>query len=518
MERSSKTLALHNRLIPLIFVLAAVVGFWPTLLGLFDRWLQFDESYSHGFLVLLISSFLCFSTWRRVKPVSGVYWPWLIPLVIFVLVYLVGHILLIEAFQQVMLVPIIFAGLLSLWGWRQALPFVIPVGLLVFALPFWDYASWPLQLITVAVNQFMLSWLDIEFVVEGVFVYFPGVGAFEIAHGCSGLRYLLVGVTLSLLYGELNLRTWQYRIGLVLTSVLFALFANWIRVFIIIYVGYESNMTSSLIEEHDFFGWWVFGATLIPLYFIARWFENTEFKKHPASLVDDLNCAAKTSSPVSYVLIFVPVLLLVAVSYLSGASSIEGGQPGRSFSPGLALMDSEQWMPLFRRDLSGWSPTIIQPDRKAESTYTWRGGLNSHGSSDMGVFIGLYTYEAQRPGREVVQYHNRLYDSSYQLPERTFEVISGNDIILSGLSLRYRQSQEHLHVAYGYYVEGRWERNELQAKLAQLPGIFNSRSDASLLVIGLNCEECDAQEVLSNLSSDIRPAVQHYLDGQYSIN
>src|SRR5690554_8110709 len=53
-------------------------------------------------------------------------------------------------------------------------------------------------------------------------------------------------------------------------GVVFALVANWIRVFVIIYMGYKTNMQSSLIDDHDNFGWWVFAGTLVPLYFIAR--------------------------------------------------------------------------------------------------------------------------------------------------------------------------------------------------------------------------------------------------------
>jgi exosortase len=202
-----------------LFLAAFSLGAWPTFLSLGERWLKFDESYSHGFLVLFISLYLCAGTWKRIKPVPGFYWPWLIPLVISALIYMAGDVLLIEAFQQFALVPLILSGLMALLGWRQALPFVVPIGLLVFTLPFWDYLSWSLQVMTVAVNQFMLSWFDIEFIVEGVFVYFPGVGAFEIAEGCSGLRYFLVGVTLALLYGELNLQKWRSRIRLVVASI-----------------------------------------------------------------------------------------------------------------------------------------------------------------------------------------------------------------------------------------------------------------------------------------------------------
>ena len=118
-----------------LFLSLAVIGVWPTLLRLFERWQKFDEAYSHGFLVMLISLYLCFGTWKRVRPESGVYWPWLFLLVVATLIYLAGQFLLVEAFQQVALIPIFFSGLLVFWGWRQALPFLIPMGLLAFTLP-----------------------------------------------------------------------------------------------------------------------------------------------------------------------------------------------------------------------------------------------------------------------------------------------------------------------------------------------------------------------------------------------
>lgn len=86
---------------------------------------------------------------------------------------------------------------------------------------------------------------------------------------------------------------------------------------------------------------------------------------------------------------------------------------------------------------------------------------------------------------------------------------------LAGLTVRFRRTDELIHLAYGYYVEGRWETNDLQAKLAQLPGLLNSRSDASLLVVGLKCKECDAERRLEELSTDIQARALGYLDQLY---
>ncbi|MEX0604313.1 MAG: exosortase [Marinobacter sp.] len=503
---------------PFLFLIIFVLATWPAWLTLADRWLKFDESYSHGFLILAVSLYLSVATWRRERPRPGFYWFWIVPLLAATAVYCAGRILLVGTFEQLALIPILLGGLLVLWGWRQTLPFLVPVGLMVFTLPLWDYLSWPLQLVTVAVNQFMLSWFDIEFVVEGVFVYFPDIGAFEIAEGCSGLRYFLVGMTLAFLYGELNFDRLRSRILILAAAVLLALVANWVRVFVIIYMGHETNMTSSLIDDHDMFGWWVFAATLVPLFFFARRLELLESRAEAATNVEkspNRMVEGRHNAP-QFGLAFavLPLLAIVAVSWLALPSEADS-ETSNMRSHSVSLVDTDTWLPLFGQSLNGWQPSMQRPDRLLEKTYVKRESLGENGGEGEQLFVALYTYNFQRPGGEVVYYRNRLYDSSTQLPEQTFNIEAGTAAPMGGLTLRYRRSDEVINLAYGYYVEGRWETNELQAKLAQLPGILNSRTDASLLVIGLRCDGCDSKERLKELAPDIQMRALNYLDDLY---
>ncbi|WP_111495991.1 exosortase [Marinobacter bohaiensis] len=502
---------------PIIFLLAFTVGTWPALVGIVERWTKWNEAYSHGFLVLAVCLGLTYRKLRQVRPRTGFYWPWILPLLLSVAVYAVGSLLLIEAFQQVALLPILFSGLLVQWGWRQTIPFLIPVGLIVFTIPFLDYLAWPLQLVTVAVNQLFFSQLGIDFSVEGVFVYFPGVGAFEIAHGCSGLRYLLVGLTLTFLYGELNLRHLQSRVILVAAGVALALAANWIRVFVIIYVGYASDMTSPLVNHHDTFGWWVFAGTLVPVFLIARWLEHREARRDERT--DDP--ASRGELGAGRLRVFsglfassVPLLALAAL--FLPTSFAEGHRPVDPTHRNIQLVDGDGWMPLFSSNLAGWQPIIEQPDRRFEATYVERDGIeDSDAAQRPRYFVGLYSYDFQRPGAEVVQYGNRLYDAEHFIPDRTFSLGAAPADTLAGLSIAERGQGQPVYLAYGYYVEGRWESSELKAKLAQLPGMFNRRSDASLLVIGVTCQACDGTELLETAAPGIQSQARAYLDRVY---
>ncbi len=510
MERPASEKTAHWFL-PVALLAALIAGIWPALEVLGGRWLKFDESYSHGYLVLLVSLLLSIRKWRAVRPVAGCYPFWLIPFAAAAALYLAGSILLVEAFQQVVIVPLMLGVLLLIWGWRQASAFFLPVGILFFAIPVWDYLSWPLQLITVAFNQLLLSWLGIEFTVEGVFVYFPGVGAFEIAHGCSGLRYLLVGMTLATLYSELNYQRVISRIYLLCAAVLLALLANWIRVFVIIYVGYESNMTSSLIWEHDYFGWWVFAGTLVPLFFFAHRLEGKDVEQGTSGTATVVSMGSGSTSRAW--LMMIPVVGFGALAWAAEWSVADEKYRGTA-SHNLEVLPATEWLPLFRDSVAGWQPSIRRPDRQFTGAFLERGRLGSEDGREE-VFVGLYTYDWQRPGGEVVQYENHLYDSEVLIPEQTFAVPAGDGIVLGGLKLRYRMSETRVYLAYGYYVESFWESEELRAKLAQLPGIFNSRSDASLLVIGVSCQSCDGREVLERLAPSVRHRAQVHLDSLF---
>ena len=500
-----------NRLAPVVTLLALFASTSSTWLLTMDRWTKLDESYSHGFLLLLISVALTVRTWLRERPVAGVYPLWLLPFVAGIAVYITGELLMIQALRQIVLVPLILAGMAVLWGWRQLVPFIVPVGVLFFAIPVWDFIGWPLQLITTSVNEVLLGLFGIDFEVEGVFVYLIGVGAFEIAHGCSGLRYLLVGMTLSFLYGELNYRRWSSRIMLAVVGVLFALLANWIRVFVIILAGYITNMESGLIEDHDAFGWWVFAGTLVPLFFIARKLEKRSAEQEPVYSIESgrEKTRAQSAQADRIGLGVTAAIPVVAVLLLGGSDAqLETRMQTYKLSP----LPSDQWSPMFQKELQGWAPKLKRTDRSLEKTFFLKDGFEPGEAPKQSSFVGLYTYDPQRSGHEVVMYGNQLYDREVWIPETTFEVSTSEEVTWQGLTLRQRASDKRLHLAYSYYVESFWETDEVRAKLAQLFGAFNPRSDGSLMVAGLYCQDCDGQQAVADLARTLRPRLQKAVD------
>lgn len=493
---------------PFLLVFGALfLLIWPTVEGIVSRWLRFDESYSHGFLLLLVSVFLIFRVLKQRALVPGFYPLWLMPFVLALLAYGMGDLLRVQALQHLMLVPLLLGALAILLGWKQVRFFIAPVGLLFFAMPVWDFLSWTLQVITVEINQLLLGLFDIEFEIEGVFVYLIGVGAFEIANGCSGLRYLLVGQSLSLIYGELNLRTLRARVILFATSVLLALFANWIRVFVIIYMGHETNMQSSLIEDHESFGWWVFAATLIPLFLVGRRLESMKAERDSDQKVEATEPLASFSRTGAMRLkVGVVITALLPVLVWAALPSSDRDIKPEPLALDLKLV-GERYGPLFSTNLEGWRPRVQNPDWLYTQTLFDRRGAGDQSGPGESLFAAVYSYDYQREGAEVIQYSNRVYDRERWYPETFFTLSGPGKVPLKGLTLRQRFTDTRIHIVYTYYVEGFWETDNLRAKLAQVWGLMNSRSDASLIVFAVYCEDCDGKNRLSSLIDSVMEEV-----------
>lgn len=502
-----------RKLLSLLIVFSTLLFLvFPTLLGIFSRWLKFDESYSHGFLLLAVSAFLVVRAVRFTKPVPGFYPLWLVPFALALLAFGLGGLLRVEALQHLMVVPLLLGALAVLLGWRQVRFFILPVGLLFFAMPMWDFLSWTLQVITVEINRLLLSLFDIEFRVEGVFVYLIGVGAFEVANGCSGLRYLLVGQSLSVIYGELNLRSVRARVILFFAGVALALFANWVRVFVIIYMGYETNMQTSLIEDHDGFGWWVFAATLVPLFFIARRLEGIGAEKVPARPAE--SDGQGTPAPFSPAVRTAGILVTAALPLLVWAALPGSSKSIKTEPQPLAIhLVGEQYGPLFANNLEGWKPEIKNADGTYARTFFDRDLAAEESALSLALFAGVYSYDYQRESAEVIQYANRVYDRELWHTEAFFRVTGPDGEPFKGVTLRHRHNGQIIHIAYSYFVEGYWETDELRAKLAQVWGFSNSRTDASLVAFGVSCEGCEPEVALGKLVASSLDDIMAGLDG-----
>jgi exosortase A len=143
---------------------------------------------------------------------------------------------------------------------------VFPAAFLIFIFPFWGVLVPLLQNISIAAVTSMMSFTGVPTYVEAEFVTIPA-GIFEIADGCSGLRYMIVSLAIGSLFIFLNIRDTKRAALFLSLTILGALLTNWIRITALILIGEYTNMESSLMEDHNTFGWYLYVPFMILLFY-----------------------------------------------------------------------------------------------------------------------------------------------------------------------------------------------------------------------------------------------------------
>ncbi|WP_369601983.1 exosortase [Hahella sp. SMD15-11] len=382
-----------------ILILAGWLFTLPTWMEVVPQWTIMDGAYSHGFLAFGVFIWLL----HHLRPeLDGqpVQFSWIgaVWVLLSLAGILLGTSLLIEAVEQLAAFVLPFALVWMVLGWPVAQRLILPAGILFTAVPVWDVTSYALQSLTVAVDHFLLGFSDIDFEVNDIFVTLKGLGTFEIATGCSGLRYFLVGLVVAQLNAILYVRSWPRRLSIIGIGILFSLAANWLRVYIIILVGYYSKMESGLIRDHEAFGWVLFAVMLVIFYFVSRRLEDAP-DGQPQGTPGTAAPAVVSGTALACV-VLAGIVSLGLYADQRQPSSVTDAQiaplPERmGHYSRLPIMLDPPWKPIWK----GYDRLNAGAYIPAEQT-----PLGS-------VYVFDYWYINQKPGREMIQDANRFYDS-----------------------------------------------------------------------------------------------------------
>ncbi|WP_062059461.1 exosortase/archaeosortase family protein [Cellvibrio sp. OA-2007] len=142
------------------------------------------------------------------------------------------------------------------------------LGLLLFTIPIWSELTGVLVELSTLVVGKMVKLSNLTVLIDGSSLFIPS-GTIHIADGCSGIRYLII----SLLMGYILILINQYRLRTAIITLFAAgalgLFANWLRIYLLVLIGYNTDMQSSLMHDHETFGWILFACLLIPAIYFA---------------------------------------------------------------------------------------------------------------------------------------------------------------------------------------------------------------------------------------------------------
>lgn len=364
--------------------------FWPTTASLIEQWEDtIRRSYTHGYLIVVMSLWLLWrnrANWSQVeiRPSVVACVGVIAASVVWLIVYRAG----IRIAHQALLPAMIFGAFVAGYGFQAARRNWLPFAFLYFAVPLWDAINPLLQSLSSFAVRMMLRAVGIPVFFSGNTFTLPS-GSLEIAGGCSGLHFLIVGIAVAVLYGEINRDLWRTRVKLVVLAAVLALLTNWIRIFIIAVAAHVTDMQHYLVtKEHYSFGWMMFVGTMVIFFLIVRRWPMQPEKSVEAE-------SAPKSGAISWRgAAFAVISLLVAPVWLLADDN---------------TIPKDQLPRLLPTTLDGWSVEAITGDDwqpvfgGADATQRAR---YSKGINSVEGYTALYADQHQ--GKELVAFNNSL--------------------------------------------------------------------------------------------------------------
>ena len=452
------------------------------LAGLWSNWE--DGGYSHGYLVLLISCYIIYSERRMlVRMAPCPYIPALLAVAACGLIWSVAGVATVQGVQAAVLLPLVMSVVWVVLGTQVTLKLLLPLMFIGLAIPVWSPLLPPLQIIT-AESAFWLTRLyGIPAFMQDFTLHLPA-GRLSIHEACSGLHYLLAGVTLGVFYAWLNYRRLWSGLLVVMTIALAAILANVLRVFIIIVLAYNTDMQHPFVEDHLRLGWYLFGALVFLLLLADQLFGRrageacAEHVATPAT-----SCKYATASRL--------VIFSITAALLAAGPFMIRWAAGQDRHTGLRVMH-------LPGGAAGWhGPASVndgwQPVYRGAIT---RKGLYSKAGKGVYLFVGYYPGQSQ--GAELINDLNRIGgNEAWQVREEITSPGQGQaEVIETEIETLFAGKRLVWH---RYRVAGHDTTNDYVAKYRQVTGLLSGRMDAAVIAIATDVEN-DMQAARARLA------------------
>lgn len=481
-----------------------VTGTLPTWQSLIKLWTEDLSPYAHGMLALVLALLHCYHHRHQFSPQKAqANWLGLAMLFTSASIWFVASFLQIQVLAQLSLLPLIYATAASLYGLKHAFILVPALLYLLLAMPVMSYINNELRDLTTVIATTVLQASGLTVFIEGNFISIP-YGTFEVADGCSGLRYFLTGTTLAIYFSQQGNNNLRNSLVLIATAILFSLFANWLRVILIILIGFESEMQSSIVHDHQVFGWVVFAAVAIPAFKVLQSLEqklqglekNSQNTKSKTAQPRECETSPLHETSRSDAKLNIAAISVVLSTLITGPMLLWLNE----------YRDTQQHYQL-RPQLSGWfKASTLQYHKQANWKLDFEGGTalhtRLHNQDKQTLDISAVYYHKQAQGQELVGYHNQIADI------KNWTIKAANNTKLKKPKSRpvlahiIQDKRYNKKLVYSYYQIGEQSYiKELNTKLAQLKGLYKPELLQAYIAFAADCRgDCiETSRVLSKI-------------------
>lgn len=472
MDPSNKLYRLRIATPIFVAILAVALLYLPSLATLWKKWVLWDQDLAHalptiGVMFVLLGYRNYEQTTTRTAKTPW-YWLQLIAIAGCSLLWYLFESLSISLpayFLIIALIALFISASLSFQVLRAALPYL---GLLIFTIPVWGELNGLLVDLSSSMVGEAVKLSRMTALIDGSNIFLPS-GTIFIADGCSGLRYLTVALLIGYILALVNNYRTPQAITTILLAVLLGLFANWLRIYLLVLIGYVTEMQSSLMRDHETFGWFVFALILIPTVYFAP------IAKQQAVTI---------SIPRPSLLPLLPLLIGPLLLYFSP-------EPKTGVQP-LSLQQLAQYqIP---------ATNVIGARLNADFIGTRENmQLNMDGNQ---LQIDLFTHIPGSKKEEIVPYIGRLINSSQWNNEKSLNLTTPEGQSFDAQVFRRVGSQMRILVLKQYIVGHYETANYFSAKLIQILAKASGDNYFGLLMVQVNCADDCSDEI-----ANIKPAL-----------
>lgn len=451
----------------LLATLASVVIFYPSWARLAEIWLQWDQTMSHGlpaaiaYLVLLIVHPPLDGRLRRTD--EGFSSPFVggILLLLITVAWAALELVRIDTLAYLSLPVSLFAITWTLFGLGGALKLIPYLLLLSLSLPIWaDLIPLLVEVATVVVGS-AVSAIGITALIEGSNITLA-YGRLVIADGCSGIGFLAIAMVLGAFTAILNDYRWRGWAIIMSCSIVLALVINWVRIIALVLIADWTNMESSLVREHELFGWIVFAAFILPALVLAPVRRRKTLQVGNDHVI---------SYP-AFGFIFIALVVGTGAVFLVQAREIE--------EPPLSVKGADL------REISAPAlPLSLQVPDKLEQRFFIEDGTE--------VFVSLAQIQRHSTDEKIVPYLPPLIDRNLWFRE---EIPAPGKEIWRRISTPERVVVSHIYAIGSYRTD-----TYVKAKLLQLPAIYSGRTRFALISLQAPCKTSTCEDALDRLAA-----------------
>ncbi|MDH5611245.1 MAG: EpsI family protein [Gammaproteobacteria bacterium] len=462
----------------LVMLMITLVLYQHTALYLISLWNQLDAGeYAHGYLVLAISIYLIFNHKQELSTLTP-HPEYRALLVVFgaSMLWMVAALVNVEMLQAVAFLILVLAIVWSVLGNQVIRLLAFPILFIAFAIPIWFPLSPTLQNITADVVFGAIRVLSVPAFRQDNMIILPA-GTLSIEEACSGLRYLLAALTLGTLYAYMNYFSLRARLVVVLVAAGSAVLANMLRVFIVVYLGYTTEMQHPLVADHLSLGWYLFAGLVTILLFVDSQLHKKYLFMESDELVmpNDIKKNIDRKIYPYYIAYAVLTGMLICVAPLV---VYQASTP--------SVSEEEKYGPVLPQEAGVWLSTLDNSDNWSP---VYHGAINQKQIYEMSnnkVILYMGYYPVQKQGEELINDLNHIstkdgWRSVY--PRPLIQQIEDKLILEQVLD---NGEKEQRLVWFWYNVAGTVTTNKYEAKFLQVLGLLTGKTWAYIAAVAVD--------------------------------